>query len=98
MENYRVLSAVEEYIEEKLFEPAANWPRYYFKKRSYERYAAYKILGMVAGSNGIPALRIVEDFIALVRKHPHRENESDMIFNVLEDVATDIYDILRAMQ
>lgn len=98
MDNYVAIEAIEAYIYDNLFGPSSNWPKNYFRKRSYERYAAEKILSLIACGNGIPALVIVEKFIKSLRERDEKMKETDHLFSIMLDVATDIYDILRAMQ
>lgn len=104
MNNYAAMEAIEAYIYENLFEPSYNWPKHYFKKRSYERYTAEKILSLIACSNGVPALVIVEGFIKNLKIRERTAQDGNNMYSkiefysTMEDIATDIYDILRAMQ
>ena len=97
MDNYRAIKTVQAYIDDFMVKPEINWPRYIFKKRSYEIYAANKILSLIASSSGIPARTVINDFILLLRSRPDHK-ELDMCFCTMLDVATDIDDILRAME
>lgn len=96
MDNYRAIRAVQAYVDDFTIAPESNWPPYLFKKRSYEIFAANKILGLIASSGGIPAQAVINDFIDLLRCRPDHK-ELDLLFSTMLDVARDIDDILRAM-
>lgn len=95
----RVISAIEDYMFD-LFEPGRNWPKYEFSKRSYERWAAKEILESIRRRPDISPLQIVEGYVHMADKFSgieHDERNDSFIFSVAHDVATDILDILRAM-
>ena len=95
----RVISAIEDYKFD-LFEPGRNWPKYEFNKRSYERWAAKEILKRIQQHPEIPAINLVEEYVLMTDEFSgieHDERNDSFIFSVAHDVATDILDILRAM-
>ena len=95
----RVISAIEDYMFD-LFEPGRNWPKYEFNKRSYERWAAKEILKRIQQHPEIPAINLVEEYVLMTDEFSgieHDERNDSFIFSVANDVATDILDILRAM-
>ncbi len=95
----RAISAIEDYMFD-LFEPGRNWPKYEFNKRSYERWAAKQILESVRHHPDISPLQIVEEYVRMTNEFSgieHDERNDSFIFSVAHDVATDILDILRAM-
>lgn len=95
----RVIGAIEEYIFD-LPEPARDWPRYEFLKRSHEIWAATEILSIIKCHPYIPPYRLVEDFACKTEKFSsieHDDRNNSFIFSTAHDVATDILDILRAM-
>lgn len=95
----RAISAIEDYMFD-LFEPGRNWPKYEFSKRSYERWAAKEILERIRRRPDISPLQIVEEHVRMTDKFSgieHDERNDSFIFSVAHDVATDILDILRAM-
>ena len=97
MDNYMAIRTVQSYIDDFMVEPAVNWPTYLFKKRSYEIYAANKILSLIASSGGIPAIKVVDNFIHLLKLRPDHK-ELDILFLAMLDIATDIEDILIHME
>lgn len=97
MDNYRAIKTVQAYIDDFMVKPELNWPPYLFKKRSYEIFAANKILSLIASSGGIPAQTVINNFIVLLRSRPDHK-ELDMLYLTMLDVATDIEDILRAIE
>lgn len=95
----RVISVIEEYMVD-LFEPGRNWPKYEFRKRSYERWAAEEILSDIQHHSNMPPVLVVEEFVRRTDEFSnieHDERNDSFIFSVAHDVATDILDILRAM-
>lgn len=95
----RAISAIEDYMFD-LFEPGRNWPKYEFSKRSYERWTAKEILKRIQQHPEIPAINLVEEYVRMTDEFSgieHDERNDSFIFSVAHDVATDILDILRAM-
>ncbi len=95
----RAISAIEDYMFD-LFEPGRNWPKYEFNKRSYERWAAKEILESIRRRPDVSPLQIAEEYVLMTDKLSgieHDDRNDSFIFSVAHDVATDILDILRAM-
>ena len=95
----RVISVIEDYMFD-LFDPGRNWPKYEFRKRSYERWAAEEILKSIQRHQDIPPMKVVKEFVRRTDEFSgieHDERNDSFIFSVAHDVATDILDILRAM-
>lgn len=96
----RVISVIEEYMFDHLFEPERDWPKYEFHKRSYGRWAAEEILKNIQHHQDISPIEVVEEFVRKADEFSgieHDERNDSFIFSVAHDVATDILDILRAM-
>lgn len=95
----RVISVIEEYMFD-LFEPGRNWPKYEFRKRSYGRWAAEEIIKSIQRYQDISPMLVVEEFVRRTDEFSnieHDERNDSFIFSVAHEVATDILDILRAM-
>lgn len=95
----RVIFVIQEYMYD-LFEPGRNWPKYEFSKRSYARWAASEILKRIQSNPNVSPLEIVEDYVRKTdawAKMDHYDRNDGFIFYVAHDVATDVLDILRAM-
>lgn len=95
----RAILAIEDYMFD-LFEPGRNWPRYEFRKRSYGRWMAEEILKSIKSHPDIWPIQIVEEFVRKTDEFSgieHDERNDSFIFSVAHDIATDILDILRAM-
>lgn len=95
----RAISVIQEYMYD-LFEPGRTWPKYEFRKRSYAWWAASEILKCVQTNQNIPPMKMVEDFVRKTDEYSgvdHDDRNDSFIFCVAHDVATDILDILRAM-
>lgn len=99
MDNSRAMTAIEAYMFD-LFEPDRNWPEHEFRRRSYEIWAATEILNIVECHPYISPYRLVGDFACKTAKFSrmdHDNKSNNFIFSTAHDVATDILDILRAM-
>jgi len=97
--NERVIFVIQEYMYD-LFEPGRNWPKYEFSKRSYARWAALEILRCIQSKPSLSPIKIVDEFARKTdewAKMDHYDRNDGLIFYVAHDVATDILDILRAM-
>lgn len=95
----RAIFAVKDYMFD-LFEPGPNWPKYEFSKRSYARWAAMEVLKCIQNHPDRTSTEIVEDFVRKMDEYSgveHDNRNDSFIFYVAHDVATDILDILRAM-
>lgn len=95
----RVIFAIEDYMYD-LFEPGRNWPKYEFRKRSYARWATSEILKCIQKQLDRPPVEVVEDLVRKTDEYSgveHDDRNDSFIFYVAHDVATDILDILRAM-
>lgn len=95
----RAIFAIKEYMYD-LFEPGRNWPKYEFQKRSYARWATAEILRCIQKQPNRPLMEVVKDFVRKTDEYSgidHDDRNDSFIFYVAHDVATDILDILRAM-
>ena len=86
------IKELEEYMQIYLFEPGANWSEYYFKERSYSRWAANEILTRLKEERKLTPVEITEEFISemddfsCMNKNP----DSKLIFSIARDRAKDI--------
>lgn len=95
----RVIFVIQEYMCD-LFEPGKTWPKYEFCKRSYARWATAEILKCIQTNQNISPITVVEDFVRKTGEYSgvdHDDRNDSFIFFVAHSVATDIWDILRAM-
>lgn len=95
------VSIIQEYIDENLFEPNANWPEHEFKIRSYERWAGEELIKRitdesmilpVSGRTQKSPFRIIERYIDEMDYHATRTDNQHhrFIFSVARDTAIDI--------
>lgn len=97
------VSIIQEYIDECLFEPAANWPEEEFNTRSYERWTGNELLERIIREAELPPefifthqqrtpYKIIEEFIDetayLARTTDDRARH--FMFSVARDTAIDI--------
>lgn len=99
-----VISVIQKYMDECLFEPKRNWPKYEFAMRSYSRWAANYILDRIieesmklpfyiSGLESCDLLNIIQDFIDDLDYYSEISDGNDRIFNmtsVAKDTAIDI--------
>lgn len=97
------VSVIQEYIDEYLFEPAANWPEEEFNTRCYERWTGNELLDRITRESMLPPefismhplrtpYRIIEEFIDEMdyqaRSTDNRKHH--LMFSIARDTATDI--------
>lgn len=54
---------ISDYIEQQLFGPYPTWPEYYFKQRSYSKWATDEILDTIRKNPQKPVDLILNEFI-----------------------------------
>lgn len=99
----QVKAAIKEYYRNKLFAPSKGWPVYYFKYRSYSRWAAKEVLLRILKTPDVPAVDVVENFVRTLDDYielssAHWNKDDQLIFIAARETATDILDILTAMR
>lgn len=57
------IAIIHEYIKEHLFSPSFSWPKYEFKKRSYQQWAAYEICDRILDKPFDTPIEVIENFI-----------------------------------
>lgn len=97
------VSIIQEYIDECLFEPAANWPEEEFSIRSYERWTGNELLDRIIREAELPPefifthqqrtpYKIIEEFIDEMdyqaRSTDNRKHH--LMFSTARDTAIDI--------
>lgn len=98
MEHQREISAIEEYIHNRLFDPEINWPHYEFKQRSYKQWAAEELLWQIKEHPDEFPQNIAWDFMARAKHYmEHSVHNRDMFMAVYE-AALNIFDILESMK
>lgn len=77
------IGVIEQYINEHLLAPCATWDKYEFKKRSYERWAAYEICEKIMDSPLEDPSSIIETFMLEAQYYADIcELRSDSIFTL----------------
>ncbi len=98
MSNDYILSVIREYADECLREPRRRLPRGCFEQRSYQKWAVDEIVKSIESSRFTPPIMVVEDFIRKMDDFSCSNHKNSIIFSIAHDVATDILDMLIAMQ
>lgn len=77
------IEVIEQYINEHLLAPYATWDKYEFKKRSYERWAAYEICEKIMDSPLEDPSSVIETFMLKAQYYADIcELRSDSIFTL----------------
>lgn len=97
------VSVIREYMDEYLFEPAHNWPRYEFKTRSYSIWAANEIINRIneedmrapqhiTGRDPVPPLGIIHEFINELDRQMETDGtmQHQFILSTAKETAIDI--------
>lgn len=85
--------AIQEYIDEYLFEPRINWPKEEFIRRSYSRWAADEILARIENDTEHQnPLDIIEKFMNDMDRYAELsdDRESYPIFVIAREEAEEI--------
>lgn len=77
-----------DYIEQQLFGPYPTWPEYYFKQRSYSKWAADEILDVIRKNPQKPIELILNEFID--KCDYFATLDKNLIFSSAKEVAEDI--------
>ena len=88
--NEAVILILQDYITEHLFEPAANWPKYYFLERSYSRWVANEIIERIKAQPSKAPIIVIEDFILELDDCCDRNQNSKTLFSIARDAAEEI--------
>ena len=93
--NEEAALAIIHYMEEQLFEPQLNWPRYWFSQRTYSRWAATEILESVMDHPYASPVDIIEDFIIrMIYFAELNENSyTSRIFSTAKETAKDMLNL-----
>lgn len=82
------------YIEENLFAPARDWPEHEFRRRSYERWAAYKILKRILKAPEVEPFLVIlyfryqMDYLSRIREHSDAEFIFTTARNIVDEIIT----------
>lgn len=101
--NEKAISIIQKYVDKNLFKPRSNWSKYYFKERSYSRWAAYEIQERIieeilrlpthiTGREQKISIEIIKEFINEMDYYNeiNSNRNSSFIFSVAKDTAKEI--------
>ena len=80
-------SLFERYVDEHLFSPSFTWPKYEFRKRSYQQWAAYEICDRIMDKPFDDPITIIENFMfemAMYACYGEDEQRSFIFQNAVE--------------
>jgi hypothetical protein len=81
---------IENYIFNNLFEPKIEWNDYEFKKRAYQRWAAYEICNRIMDRYADDPIDVIEDFIFKWSAYCGDNRAHEFIFSTATEVANEI--------
>lgn len=98
------IMTIQEYIDEYLFEPQSNWPKYEFCSRCYERWTANELLKRIADESALlpehitgmkkrSPFNIINDFIQEMDECfevSDSNQDCQLIFSTARETAIDI--------
>ena len=94
--NEIAIAAILRYIDGYLFEPSWNWPRQYFNRRCYERWAASEIIDRLSDHPFDDPEQTVERFYLEMAYYSSfkEESEQNVMFAIAKETAMDILQYL----
>ena len=93
-----VVRCVYSFSEEQWVEPSKTWPRYWFDKNSYSRWAASEILDLLRRRGESTPSEVVSDFANRMDDYSCYNETSRYIFSIAHEAATDILDVVRSLE
>jgi hypothetical protein len=81
---------IEKYILDNLFAPEIDWDDYEFKKRAYQRWAAYEICNRIMDRYTDDPIDVIENFIFEWSAYTGNNRVYEFIFNTAIEVANEI--------
>jgi hypothetical protein len=86
------IDIVQDYIYKYLFPPNIDWSPLYFKKRSYERFAANEIIRLLRENPNKQPVCVIESFIGDMRRCYQASNQREIeeTFSIAIEVGLDI--------
>lgn len=96
--NDHITQSVYFFAEEQWVEPWLNWPKYWFDKNSYSRWAVSEILPLLRNRGDTKPSKIVRDFVNRMDDYSCYNEDSKYIFTIARDAANDILDIVGDLE
>lgn len=96
--NDHVVRSVYYFSEEQWVEPSKGWPKYWFDKNSYSRWAVSEILELLRTRGETKPTKIVKDFANKMDRYSCYNDDSKYIFTFARDAAEDILDVVRSLE
>lgn len=93
----RTYELVLEYLNTYLFDPAWNWPDYFFSDRSYQQWAAEDILEELLENDGCDPQETIKDYIYRMENLAEigAEHGTEFIFMTARETAENILKFLE---
>lgn len=96
--NDHIVRCVYFFSEEQWVPPARHWPKYWFDKNAYSRWAVDEIIELLSNRGNIKPSKIVNDFVDRMDCYSCYNETSKYIFSIARDAATDVLDFVRALE
>ena len=81
------VSIIQRYVKEHLFSPSFTWPKYEFRKRSYQQWEAYEIWARILDIPYADPIPLIENFMfemAMYACYGEDEQRSFIFQNAVE--------------
>ena len=85
-----VIKEIARYLNEDIFEPQANWPKFFYERRVIERWTATKIMETIIDNPQMDPLNVMSAFIIRMRIYKNLEGKAAEKFRIAEETAEDI--------
>lgn len=93
-----VVRCVYSFSEEQWVEPSKHWPKYWFDKNSYSRWAASEIIYLLRKRGDLAPSQVVSEFADRMDDYSCYNETSRYIFTIAHEAATDILDFVRSLE
>ena len=86
------ITIINEYIDKYLFSPSFSWPKYEFKKRSYQQWAAYEICDRIMNHPFEDSITVIENFMLEMSMYAcyGKDKYRNVIFQFAAETAEDV--------
>lgn len=79
------VSIIQRYVDEHLFSPSFTWPKYEFRKRSYQQWAAYEICDRIMDKPFDDPITVIENFMFEMAMYACYGEDEQRTLNVHRD-------------
>lgn len=89
------LEIIKDYSEEFIFDPKSNWPDYYFKRTSYQKWAVEELIKRIKDKKYERPIDIIDEFEKELFVYMEEATSLDSF--LIFDVATETIDLIGSL-